>query len=250
MYNFIICEDNPNAGSIIKGFISDYSALKKLDFRIHLFQNHFERVLEFAQANAGHTNVYFLDIILNQDNLSGLTLARQIRRKDMMAYLIFISAHPEFSMKILQYKVRALDYLYKLDENFQRRICDCIHVILDETNRMMDADPSRQITLKKANSLFSVKLSDILYIETRPGSRLIHCTLKDGTELEFHDTLKNVMKSLDNRFFHCHRSYIVNVREIRKLENEKQYYCATMNDGKVCDVSKPNWKELISRVRA
>ncbi len=250
MYNIIICEDNPNTGSIIKGFIHDYTALRNLNCRISLFQNHFERVAEFAQVIPGQTNVYFLDIVLNQENHSGFTLARQIRKKDRMAYLIFISSHPEFSLKILQYKLRALDYIYKHDENFQKRICDCIDFILDETTRMEDADSSRQITLKKANGLHTVKLCDVMYIETRPGSRLLYCTLKDGSVLEFHDTLKNVMKNLDNRFFHCHRSYIVNVREVRSLENEKQYYSVMMNDGKVCDVSKPNWKELISRVKA
>lgn len=249
MYNFIICEDNPNTGSIIKGFINDYTAFRSLNCRIYLYQNHFERVAEFAQANLGQTNTYFLDIILNQENISGFTLARQIRKKDIMAYLIFISSHPEFSLKILQYKLRALDYIYKHDENFQKRICDCIDIIMDETTRMENMDSSRQITLKRANSLHTVRLSDIMYIETRPGSRLIYCALTDGSVLEFHDTLKNVMKNLDNRFFHCHRSYIVNIHQIRKLENEKQYYSVTMNNGKVCDVSKPNWKELISRVK-
>lgn len=249
MFNFIICEDNPSTGSIIRGFIYDYATLKKMKCSIYLYQNHFERVVEFAQANTGHTNVYFLDIILNHENISGFTLARQIRRKDMMAYIIFVSSHPEFSLKILQYKLRALDYIYKHDDNFQKRIHDCIDVILDETTRLEDMDGSRQVTLKKANGFHTVRLCDIMYIETRPGSRLLYCTLKDGSVLEFQDTLKNVMKSLDNRFFHCHRSYIINVYQIQKLEVEKQYYSVTMKDGKVCDVSKPNWKELISRVK-
>jgi two-component system response regulator AgrA len=114
---------------------------------------------------------------------------------------------------------------------------------------MSDVDSSRQITLKRSNSLHTVKLNDILYIETRPGFRLLYCALKDGSVLEFHDTMKNVMKNLDSRFFHCHRSFIINIHQIRKLENDKQYYSVTMNDGKICDVSKPNWKELIGRVK-
>ena len=249
MIHFVICEDNPSTGSIIKGFISEYTPLKSLDCRIYLFQNQFDKVIEFAQANVGHTNVFFLDIILNQESLSGFTLARQIRKKDIMAYIIFISSHPEFSLKILQYKLRALDYIYKHDENFQKRIFECIDIVLDETTRMEDEDSAQLITLKGANSIHSVRLNDIMYIETRPGSRLLHCTLKDGAVLAFHDTLKNVIKSLDGHFYRCHRSYIVNIRQIRKLENKKQYYSVTMNDGKVCDISKPNWKELISRVK-
>lgn len=249
MYNFIICEDNPNTGCIIKGYINDYTALKNLDCRIVLYQNHFERAVDFAQENPAQANVYFLDIVLNQEYVSGFTLARQIRRKDVMAYLVFISSHPEFSLKILQYKLRALDYIYKHDDNFQKRVLDCIDVVIDEISRREEMDDFRQITLKKGNIIHTVKLSDILYIETRPGSRLLYCVLKDGSVLQFHDTMKNIMKNLDSRFFHCHRSYIINVRQIKKLENDRHYYSVTMNDGKVCDVSKPNWRELVSRVK-
>ena len=92
MYNFVICEDNLNTASIIKGFITEYTAKKNLDCHIHLFQDHFEKVIEFAEANLGHINVYFMDIILNQENASGLTLARQIRKIDIMAYIIFITS--------------------------------------------------------------------------------------------------------------------------------------------------------------
>lgn len=249
MYNFIICEDNPNTGHIIRGCITDYTALKNLDCRVVLYQNHFERAVDFAQDNPAQVNVYFLDIVLNQEHLSGFTLARQIRRKDMMAYLVFISSHPEFSLKILQYKIRALDYIYKHDDNFQKRITDCIDVVVDETSRRENVEDYRQITLKSGNSIHTVRLNNILYIETRPGSRFLYCILKDGSVIEFHDTMKNVMKNLDNRFFQCHRSYIINVRQIKKLESDKHYYSVTMNDGKVCDVSKPNWRELVSRAK-
>lgn len=249
MYNFIICEDNPNTACVIRGYIAEYTAQKKLDCSIVLYQNHFEKALEHAQEVPGQTNVFFLDIVLNQEYISGFTLARQIRKKDMMAYIIFISSHPEFSLKILQYKLRALDYIYKHDDNFQKRIFDCIDVVVDETSRREEADSSRQITLKLGNSIHTVKLNDILYIETRPGSRFLYCVLKDGSVLQFNDTMKNVIKHLDNRFFQCHRSYIINTRQVRKLEHDKHYYSVTMKNGKICDVSKPNWKELVNRVK-
>lgn len=250
MINYVICEDNPNTGSIIRGYITDYAAAKQMPCHIFLYQSHFDKVIEFAEKNLEHTNVYFLDIILNQDNMSGLTLARQIRKIDITAYLIFISSHPELSLKIFQNRLKALDYICKLDDNVQKRICDCIDTIAYETSLSGNTDISRKIMLKRTNSIYTVKLSDIMYIETRPGSRLLYCALNDGTVIEFHDSLKEVMKRLDNRFFHCHRSYIVNTRHIKELGNRKQLYSVTMNDGKVCDVSKPKWKELMNHVRA
>jgi two-component system response regulator AgrA len=249
MYNFVICEDNLNTASIIKGFITEYTAKKNLDCHIHLFQDHFEKVIEFAEANLGHINVYFMDIILNQENASGLTLARQIRKIDIMAYIVFITSHPELSLKVFQYKLKALDYIYKQDENIQKRIQECIDTVLREMVQLGNVDVTRQITLKSYNNFYTVNLNDIMYVETRPSSRMLYCVLKNGTCIEFYDTMKALIKRLDSRFYQCHRSFIINTRQIKKLGGNR-YYSVVMNDGKVCDVSKQKWKELVNRVRS
>lgn len=249
MYNFVICEDNQNTASIIRGFVYEYAVQNDLDCNIYLFQNQFEKVIEFAESNLGHINVYFLDIILNQDNTTGLTLARQIRKIDIMAYFIFITSHPELSLKVFQYKLKALDYIYKQDENIQKRIQECIDTIVNEMSKIGNIDMTRQITLKRMNDFYTVSLNDIVYFETRPGSRMLYCILKDGAEIEFYDTLKEVMNHLDSRFCHCHRSFIINLRQIRKLGSESGIYSVTMSNGKVCDVSKTKWRELVEYVR-
>lgn len=250
MYNFFICEDNIITATVIKKYIAEYTAEKNMDCNIQLINNDFEKVIEYAKSSIGHANTYFLDIILNDENTTGLTLAREIRKIDAMAYLIFITSHPELSLKVFQYKLKALDYIYKHDENIQKRICECIDSIAEEINQIGNLDINRQLTLKSLNDVYTVSLNNILYFETRPGSRMLNCVLKDGTTIEFYDTLKNVIKKLDNRFCHCHRSYIINIRHIKKLGGTNPIYTATMSNGKVCDVSKTKWKDLVARVRA
>ncbi len=249
MYNFVICEDNYNTGLTIKDIIIDYVNKINLDYNIHLVKEHFEEVIKLAETNLGHVNIYFFDIILNQDNTSGLTLARQIRKIDIMAYFIFITSHPELSLKVFQYKLKALDYIYKQDENIHIRIYECIDTIINEMHQVGNIDIARQITLKSYNDFYAVNLNDVMYFETRPGSRMLYCILKNGSIIEFYDTMKEIMKNLDSRFFHCHRSFIINIRQIKKLGGGKQLYTVMMNDGKICDVSKPKWKELVNRVR-
>lgn len=249
MFNFIVCEDNLNTGTIIKELISDYISEKHVESQVFLFDSHFERVVDFAERNLGHINVYFLDIVLNEDNRTGLTIARQIRKIDMMAYFIFISSHPELSLKIFQYKLKALDYIYKQDENIQKRINDCIDMIIYETEQFGVMDITRTITLKNNNQFYTVSLKDILYFETRPCSRMLYCKLTDGTVIEFSDSLKSVLQHLDSRFYQCHRSYIINIRQIKKMGNDNRVYSVTMSDGKICDVSRPKWRELVNRVR-
>jgi len=250
MYNFFICEDNINTAAIIKKYVSEYTEEKNMDCNIYVINKSFGQVIEYAKSYIGHANVYFLDIILNDENTTGLTLAREIRKIDAMAYLIFITSHPELSLKVFQYKLKALDYIYKHDENIQKRICECIDSITVEVNQIGKLDITRQLTLKSLNDVYTVSLNNILYIETRPGSRMLNCVLKDGTTIEFYDTLKSVMRKLDNRFCHCHRSYIINIRHVKKLGGINPIYNVTMSNGKICDVSKTKWKDLVARVRA
>ncbi len=250
MYNFFICEDNYNTGSIIRKFVSEYALKINLDCTIHLICSDFDQVIEHAKSNIGHANIFFLDMILNQENTTGLTLAREIRKIDVMAYLIFITSHPELSLKVFQYKLKALDYIYKHDEDIQKRICECIDSIIAEVKKIGFLDISKQVILKSLNEVYTITPADIVYFETIPNSRLLNCVLNDGTSIEFYDTLKNVMKKLDGRFCHCHRSFIINFQHVRRLGGGKPLYTVTMSTGKVCDVSKTKWKDLVERVRA
>lgn len=249
MYNFVICEDNYNTAITIKNIIIEYANKKNLDYAVKIFNSNFKQILEFAKSNIGHVNVFFIDIVLNDEDTTGLTLAKQIRNTDIMAYFIIITSHPELSLKVFQYKIKALDCIFKQEEKVQKRICECLDIIVSESSKIEYLNLNSQITLKGVNGLYNVNIGDILYVETRPGSRLLYCTLTDHTCIEFRSTLKEVIKSLDDRFFQCHRSFIVNTKYIKKFCRNKQTYSVIMGDGKICDVSRAKWKELLSHAK-
>lgn len=246
MFNFVICEDNYNTGIVLKNLVTEYADKKSLDYNILFINDNFEQVIDFTKSNIGHVNVFFMDIVLNEENSTGLTLAKQIRKIDVMAYFIIITSHPELSLKVFNYKIKALDLIFKQEENIEKRIGECLDTILSESSKIDNLNLRSQITIKSVNGLHTVKLSDILYFETRPGYRFIYCTLTDKTCIVFRDTLREVKKELDSRFFQCHRSFIINTRYIKKFCRNRQSYSVIMEDGKICDVSRSKWKELLS----
>ena len=126
MYNFIICEDNFNTGILLKKIITEYANEKNLDYNIKLFNENFDQVIEFTKSNIGHVNVFFMDIILNEENSTGLTLAKQIRKIDVLAYFIIITSHPELSLKVFNYRIKALDCIFKQEEDIEKRIYECL----------------------------------------------------------------------------------------------------------------------------
>lgn len=247
MYNFIICEDNYNSSVILKNIITEYANEKKLDYRIKLYNSNFEQIIEFAKSNTGNVNVFFLDIVLDEKS-TGLSLAKQIRRIDVMAYFVIITSHPELSLKVFNYKIKALDCIFKQEEDFEKRIHECLDTVIMESSRIDGLILRNQITIKSTDGIHTVNLSDILYFETRPGCRLIYCILSDHTCISFRHTMKELIKDLDSRFFQCHRSFIINTQFIKRFFRNRQSYSVIMEDGKACDVSRSKWKELLSHV--
>ena len=62
-------------------------------------------------------------------------------------------------------------------------------------------------------------------------------------QLEFYSKMKDVEKLLDEMFYRCHNSYIVNKDKIKKIDINKRI--AFMNNDEECFISTRAIKELI-----
>lgn len=62
-------------------------------------------------------------------------------------------------------------------------------------------------------------------------------------QLEFYSKMKDVEKLLDEMFYRCHNSYIVNKDKIKKIDIKKRI--AFMNNDEECFISTRAIKELI-----
>ncbi|EAG7295577.1 response regulator transcription factor [Listeria monocytogenes] len=84
-------------------------------------------------------------------------------------------------------------------------------------------------------------LDDILFFETAPT---IHKVILHGKnrQVEFYGKLKNIEKMLDESFYRCHRSYIVNKKNIHELDTTKGV--VKMSNGENCYASSKLIKSL------
>ena len=77
------------------------------------------------------------------------------------------------------------------------------------------------------NKIRRIAYDDILYIETSKHCLYIQC--------HFHQercylSLKEIEKQLDQRFFRCHRSYIINLDYVKSVESTK---CILQNNQEI-----------------
>lgn len=79
--------------------------------------------------------------------------------------------------------------------------------------------------IKEKENYFKILLNDIIYIKSLEDYCEIH--LADKRYI-VHFTLKSFEEMLDQRFYRCHRQYIVNTDKINRIENIN-IYCGNKN---------------------
>lgn len=247
MLNFIICEDDFVVSQTIKRYIEQYLEKNDLTGTIKVYNSDFELLFPVSVCNT-ITNVFIIDISLN-DVSNGLTLAKEIRRYDTKGYIIFITGYLEFALKAYEYKLRALDYIFKGDNDIIRKIFECLDVIRQELlkNQQLIEQNEKILTINLGTNHFRIPFNDILYFETETVERkiILHTF---NAQFEFNDTLKCLEAKLDGSFFRCHRSYIINLKQVKAISTKREEMNVILSNDNICLLSPRHYKKLLSLI--
>ena len=140
---------------------------------------------------------------------NGVEFAAELRKFNKNFYLIFLTAHFEYSL--LSFKCKTFDYILK------PITASSINAIFNRLKDEFLATNNRLfINIKKG---LSIRASDILFIERKQNRTYIHtknCTYESSI------SLNNIYKLLpQDIFLRNHRSYIINTHAITKVNKTK-----------------------------
>ncbi len=239
MLNIFVCEDNPPQRRAIVEIIQNIVLIEELDMRLVLDAGDPYALLEEVRASR-NTGIYFLDIDLNSD-INGLKLAQQIRLSDPRGFIIFITAHSELSYMTFQYRVEAMDFVLKDNPaEMKVKIHECLLNAMErytlQTNRT-----HKVYTLEAGGRKISVDYDDILFFET---SSNIHKVILHAIDrqIEFSGTMKELAGTLDENFVRCHRSFLVNKKNIGEVDAKNRMI--SFKNGETCLMSTRMMKGL------
>ncbi len=202
----IIVDDEEHAQKVLEKYISSIPTLelvKKCDNAIE--------ALSFLYENT--IDIMFLDI--NMPELSGLEMLKTLNNPPKV---ILTTAYSEFALESYEYGV--MDYLLK-PIKFERFIKTINKVIekketSPENNTQTEKKHEKYIFLKEDNIINKTLLSDIIYIEAF-GNYLKVFTSENKYTIR--DTMSDIQKKLPSELFsRIHKSYIVSVNRIEKVE--------------------------------
>ena len=198
-----ICDDEAQIRELLKKRITKYCFTHNVELNLQMFENG----ENFINQNYDDIDVVFLDV--DMPGIDGLETAKAIREKNRDMLIVFLTAYSEFVFE--SFKVDAFRYLVKPVPDHE--MTETLDAIIDKL-----CAPEENLSFQFQNEMYSIRYSDIIYIEGMRDKIWIYC--KDMT-YRWRGTLKNLNELLqDKGFFQVHRSYIINMNKIQKYNSQ------------------------------
>jgi two-component system response regulator AgrA len=239
MLSIIICEDDWRQRQTIETYVKNYIMMESLDMELVFSTGNPLEVLEFVKSKPKMIGLYFFDVDL-QHEMSGLTLAAEIRKYDDLGKIVFVTTHGELSYLTFTYKIEAMDYIIKDNkDDLQRRICESIQLAHERVTNDR-SNQKKLFKLKDGDTIRSIDTADIIFFESSSASHKIILHLENG-EIEFYGALKEIEDQCSS-FYRCHKSYLINRDHISKVIKSERI--VEMSNGEECLVSVRAMKHL------
>ncbi len=222
----LIADDEPLAHTLLDNYIS---RLKTLSVVGHAY-NAFE-VLDFLGEN--DVDILFLDI--NMPDLTGLEMLKTLSNPPIV---ILTTAYSEHSLEAFDLGV--MDYLLK-PIKFDRFLKAVNRVIdlkkpthtpsvfqaeIPEKNEKMEKTTADFIFIKDGTTNYKINFNDLLYIQAYGNFAKIHTTQQNFVASM---TMKQLEEDLSETvFMRVHKSYIVNIQKVSKIEGTTIFMDKTM----------------------
>ena len=236
----IIVDDEPLARSIVKEYLQKHPQLQL----VAECGDGFEGLKAIQQQQP---DLIFLDI--QMPKINGFEMLELLEQTPAV---IFTTAFDEYAIKA--FEAHAIDYLLKPfnQERFDKAISkwneqrsqgnEKATQDLLETASQSPAQ-SQRIVIKDGSKIKIIPIHDVHYLEAADDYVKIHT--KDGYFLK-NKTMNHFERVLDGQqFVRSHRSYIVNVQQITRIDPyEKDSHVAILRSGVKVPVSRSGYGKL------
>ena len=238
----IIIEDEKPARDLIKGYLSAYE-------RIDLAGEYDNGFSGLKAIHELHPDVIFLDV--QMPKLNGFEMLELLDHKPE---IIFATAYDQYAIKA--FEENAVDYLLKPFS--KERFGDALQKLFERVDKAEQKDDQiatlrrhfeesnevlHRVVIKKGGRIHVVGTEKIEYFEAQDDYVMIY-TIDDRFLKQ--QTMKFFERHLDPELFvRVHRSYIVNVQAIDRIEPyEKTNYILSLKSGKKVPVSRTGMQVL------
>lgn len=222
-----VCDDEPEILKLISVYLSQIEKETKNKFEIFYYSSA-ENLIKTMPRDI---QIVLLDIGMSP--ITGMEAAHQLRAENLDFTLIFISSMIEYALE--GYDVHAFAFLDKPIR--YPALCHQLEAAFRKIDKEQYCPPC--LVIETIYGMESVDLSKLIYAEV----------YQHETSFVFSNERKTSMMSLSevesqtkyHGFFRCHKSYLVNMRQISKISTNT----ITLTTGETIPVSKYRRKDFL-----
>lgn len=223
MHNFVICEDESEQAESLRKLVSEI----KPDCSIQSFSSG-EALLESLPKIEENT-IFLMDIVLNE--MSGIDIAKKINDNVTNSVVIFISGYIDKATEV--YDAVHCYFIYKPE--LEKRLPLAIH----RAEKIINEN-KKKIVLSLKDKHLVLNVSEICFLERVKRKTFIN-TNKQKYECAY--DLEYFMKNLNSMFVRCHRSFIVNLNEVKEYRRTE----FILNDHSLIPISRSHSSHVNTR---
>lgn len=168
LLNIIICEADLEIRNYLQLIIKNYIKLHpNIQMKIILSTSNPRDVEIYMETHSNDAKFLLLGVEFPSSKAKGIELATMVRKKDLTAKMVFITAHDQLPRLIFDKKIEPLDFFPKNSDfkNITKRLYDDLDVAIQRLIPLRDQN-APQFTFSVGPKDFSFSLDKIDYFKS------------------------------------------------------------------------------------
>lgn len=200
MIRLLVCDDDKYTVKVLSTIVKTIESVSEV---YTAFSG--EEAIDIIEKNL--VDIALMDIDL--PGIDGIEASRVIRAINPSLKIIFITAYRDYAFD--SYELKASDYILK-PIDFDRVKANISEIIKDINTQKI---PQDLLLIKDTNGFHMVEQKNINFIEKDQKDLIVHTS---DQVFRTNMTLGEVEEKLNNSFMRTHKSYIVNLKNIKSIE--------------------------------
>ena len=218
-----LCDDNKQILETIE------KQLQMLDVADNIYTFSDLDAFLFSIDGGKRYDVVLMDIEWGE-KAAGIDVAAELYKLCPETPIIYITGHVELSQHIFLNSSNLSGFLTKPVD---------IELLRAYLQKITDAIPygkQPSLVIRQKGATVSIPLREIFFIESQGHTIQVHTI---GETITTYERLENIMRSLPIGFYQCHKSYIVNMNQIRRFQSTD----VLLKNGESVPVSRARYSE-------
>ena len=235
-----VCDDQAEVLNTVERMFLEVGVITGIE-NVDIYQDIRKLKKEFQEGN--RPDVLIMDIChefnpalpKTKDRQEGIDCAYELNQRYPELQIIYMTEDvKKYSQDIFLKPVNLLGYLTKpVDLIILKKLLE----IAKEKQKQND---EKRVTIMCRNHKQIFYLDEILYLESRAHRTMIHTY--EGEEV-CRDKISDLEQRMGDTFVRCHQSFLVNMKYIRRIENES----FKLENGEEISISKRRYVETKNR---